>query len=260
MAPPDSSVDTTTDTAASTANVTAESAESAATQASGYARDIRRRGSWRYLFVFKRRPHLLGVPREWIPPDTSTPAGRQALDDQLDKNGFVSKSYLKQISEKLNQEPSRALESDLEELNEHLIPDFMQLDQEANHYQNLYYLYQWYFIIGALLTTVIAALGVLIYDSTREMPLLDMEWATLLPLITAILSGIVATVSFLNASQSPHEKWFKKRSQAESLRSLYYQYLARQGTFAVEDAVERIRRLDQRVFDVLDGHATLRDS
>ena len=219
-------------------------------------REVRRRGSWQYLFFIKRRPRLFGMPRHWEPPDLAPDAGRTAYYRQLSDEGFISPLYLQER----NFQASVALQSDLNELDEHLLPDFMRKNQEARHFQNLYYLYQWVFIVGALMTTVIAAGGVLIYDSNVEMPLPGIKWLTFPPPFTAALSGLVTTISILNASQKPQEQWFKARTQAETLRSLYFQFLGHQGTFAVKDNVERIRTLDRRVLDVLTDTPEVRDN
>lgn len=183
-------------------------------------------------FFFRRRPKLQGVPRDWSPP----PADEYARN--LIIEGFISPSLI-------DGPLSRALSDDISELEEHLLPHFWRLDQQAKYYQNRYYLFQWIFIWSAFLTTTLAALNVYLHGAEAD------PATRTLGLATALISGLAAAISFLGANESPQQRWFKSRSQAESLRSLYFLFLARQAPFNITDRQRCVQMLRYKVVDVL---------
>jgi uncharacterized membrane protein YccC len=79
----------------------------------------------------------------------------------------------------------------------------------------------------------------------------DIHATELLGLLTALISGIAAAVSFLDANQTPQKRWFRARAQAESLRSLYFLFLARARPFDAPTSRERVHRMRHKVIDVL---------
>jgi hypothetical protein len=185
-------------------------------------------------FFIRRRPRLRGVPLERDLPLASSPD----YAEQLVQEGFVSPS---QIDTAVSQE----LIEDLRELEEHLLPHFWRMDQQARYYQNRYYLFQWVFILSAFAITAISAFSVYLYGHSSEVVL------RALGIMAAIIGGLAATISFLGANQSPQDRWFKARSQAESLRSLYFLYLARQIPFNMQEPSVRLDMLRFKVVDVL---------
>ncbi|MBN1202319.1 MAG: DUF4231 domain-containing protein [Anaerolineae bacterium] len=190
------------------------------------------------LFFIRRRPRMWGVSRKWVrPPDAE-------YERLLEWEGFISIKRLKiPVSE--------ILEADCRELEQHLMDHFWQMDQEAKYFQNLYYLYQWMFILFAFLTTAIAATNVLFHSLGTQASLGILSLTELLAIITAIISGWAAAISFLGANRSPQKNWFKARVKAESLRSLYFTYLARQTPFDIANDRERIQQLRRKVLSVL---------
>lgn len=190
-------------------------------------------------FFLSRRPRLRGFPREWVRPPTDEEYQRLAA-----REGFI-------VASSLQGEASDVLKADVRELEQHLMQHFWRLDQEAKYYQNWHYLYQWTFIITAFLTTALSALTVFIHGVDGDQSLGIIGLTELLGLITAIISGIAAAVAFLNANQAPQQQWFKARAKAESLRSLYFVFLARQAPFDVQGGGERIQRLRRAVLNVL---------
>jgi len=150
-------------------------------------------------------------------------------------------------------EGSKALRDDLAELEEHLLPHMWRLNQEAYFYQNHYYLYQWIFIITTFLTTALAAITVYAYDSNADVSLGLFHLTDLLGVITAFVSALAAGVSYLGANEGPQQKWFNARTKTENLRSLYFLFLARQTPFTIENTSERVRQLQLKVLEVLEG-------
>ena len=191
-----------------------------------------------YFFV-RRRPRLKGVPRDW-----TRPSSEAKYAEALEQEGFVSASLV-------NRPLSEALLADLRELEQHLMTHFWQLDQEARYCQNLHYLYQWVFILSAFLTTALSATAVFIHTSDADVSLGIIRLTGLLGLVTAVISGVAAAVSYLSANQTPQQRWFKRRSQVEGLRSLYFLFLARARPFDAPDNGERVRQLRLKVLDIL---------
>jgi hypothetical protein len=193
------------------------------------------RGEDRSKFFFVRRKPKNKVKREWErPPD-------KEYVKLLMAEGFITEEL---VGGKLPDE----LSADVRELDQHLLPHFWRVDQLARYYQNRYYQYQWAFILAAFLTTALAAINVFLHTQG------DRDIGTLsgvLGFLTAIVSGVAATVSFLDANQTPQKRWYKARAQAEGLRSLYFLFLARQRPFDSESARDRVHRMRQKVIDVL---------
>ncbi|MBI5959369.1 MAG: DUF4231 domain-containing protein [Chloroflexi bacterium] len=194
------------------------------------------------LFFFRRMPRR-DIPREWTKPDDE-----KEYETELLNEGFVSEALLKgQMSEELK--------IDLRELNQHLLPHFWRVNQRAKFYQNRYYQYQWAFILAAFFTTVFASMNVFAYAQgwTDSVNLIAFRfhWSEFLGLATALISGVAAAVSFLDANQTPQKRWFRARAQAEALRSTYFLYLARQEPFNTLNTGERVQIMRQRVIEVL---------
>ncbi len=194
----------------------------------------------KYFFI--RRVPFRSVDREWTrPPESQYQKG-------LLEQGFITPELLKGKA-------SPELEADLRELEQHLLPYFWRMNQEAKYYQNRYYQYQWIFILAAFFTTAFAAISVLIYawGGDAKTILGMIKWTELLGFMTAVLSGLAAMVSFLDANQTPQDRWFKARTKAETLRSMYFLFLARQNPFNLPNARNRVQELRQKVIDVLAG-------
>ena len=203
-------------------------------------RNIVRYEEQKSKFFFIRRMPGLRIPREWErPPENEYQ--RLVLQE-----GFVTSDMLKNSG-------SEELSEDVRELEQHLLPHFWRVNQQAKYYQNRYYQYQWAFILAAFFTTAFAAVNVYFYAQKWDTRTLlgDVRPTEVLGLLTALISGIAAAVSFLDANQTPQKRWFKARAQAESLRSLYFLFLARARPFDVPASGERVHRIRQKVIDVL---------
>jgi hypothetical protein len=194
----------------------------------------------RSKFFFIRRMPSLRLSRDWVRPPESE-YQRQVLQEGFVTSDFVEKSASGELAE------------DVRELEQHLLPHFWRENQQAKYYQNRYYQYQWAFILAALFTTAFAAVNVYFYAQkwdTRTI-LGDVRPTEILGLLTALISGIAASVSFLDANQTPQKRWFKARAQAENLRSLYFLFLARARPFDAATSGERVQRMRQKVLDIL---------
>ncbi len=200
-------------------------------------------GEDRSLWFFRRRVPLRRIEREWTPPKDPEDYRRQQLQE-----GFIT-------ADLLQEEISDELFADLRELDQHLLPHFWRVNQIAKFYQNRYYQYQWAFILAAFFTTAFAAVNVYVYaqnwqNGTHTL-LGTIKWTELLGLLTAIISGIAAAVSFLDANETPQRRWYKARAQAETLRSLYFLFLAHQTPFNQATGRDRVQRMREKVIDVV---------
>lgn len=193
------------------------------------------------FFFIRRRPQRK-VEREW-----HRPSDPQRYNELLMKDGFLTEDLIGgPLSEKL--------EADIRELDQHLLPHFWRVNQLAHFYQNRFYQYQWAFILAAFFTTALAATNVLLHAqgwTEVETWLGEIALTELLGFFTAIISGIAATVSFLDANQNPQKRWYKARAQAEGLRSLYFLFIARQRPFNLTSERERVQKLREKVLGVL---------
>lgn len=195
----------------------------------------------RSKFFFIRRRPARGVPREWVRPP------EEEYKRLLIQEGYIADTLLHKAM-------SADLDADVRELEENLLPYFWRANQLAKFYQNRYYQYQWAFILSAFFTTAFAAVNVYLYTPmgwSNKTIVGGVQLTEILGLLTAVISGIAAAVSFLDANQTPQRRWFKARSQAENLRSLYFLYLARAKPFDIVDDRERVHRMRQKVIDVL---------
>jgi len=194
-------------------------------------------------FFFIRRVPRWSLPREWVrPPDDE-------YQRQLLQEGFITESLLTRPF-------SDELKTDIRELDQHLLPHFWRVNQQARFYQNRFYQFQWAFILSAFLTTALASVSVFLHaQGWTEVDtgtfIGRIRWTEVLGFVTAIISGIAAAVSFLDANQTPQRRWYKARAQAEALRSLYFLFLARQKPFDIPNERERVQKMRQKVIEVL---------
>jgi hypothetical protein len=194
-------------------------------------------------FFFIRRVPRWSLPREWErPPD-------DIYQKQLLAEGFVTESLLTTPF-------SDELKVDVRELDQHLLTHFWRVNQRAKFYQNRFYQFQWAFILSAFLTTALASVSVFLHaqgwtESHTGTFVGSFRWTEILGFLTAIISGIAAAVSFLDANQTPQKRWYKARAQAEALRSLYFLFLARQRPFDSPNERDRVQKMRYRVIEVL---------
>ncbi|MCD4684579.1 MAG: DUF4231 domain-containing protein [Anaerolineae bacterium] len=196
------------------------------------------------IFFIRRAP-IHRVEREWVHPKDD-----QQYTKMLKEQGFITPDLVKgPISDELK--------IDIRELDQHLLPHFWRLDQQAKHFQNRYYQFQWLFILAAFLTTALASVNVLIYALGWEHGvdtgsfLGTLKAQQFLGFLTAVASGVAATVSFLDANQKPQKRWFKFRAQAESLRSLYFLFIARQNPFNRSEARARVQEMRRKTLEII---------
>lgn len=188
--------------------------------------------SIRNLFFVRRRPKL-SVPFDWERPKSDA-----EYHKLLEIEGFISQTHWK--PDVVDEFP--LLKQDLTDLEQHLMPFFWELNQKAKYYQNQFYLYQWVFLFGALITTGLGAFTT--YSYTLENP---GSLPEVFGIITAIVSGVTAFFNVISNQSSPQARWARARRLAEELRVTYFRYVTRLKPF---DGADRVQKLRQHILAV----------
>jgi len=181
------------------------------------------------LFFFRRRPRLRGIPMDW-----ERPAAEAAYQKLIDEEGFVSNQFWSQ--DDINQHPIVA--QDLADLDQYLLPSFFEFSQKSKYFQNQFYLYQWIFIWGAFLTTVLGALASIFYVATGQDSIQQF-----FSYMTAIVGAVTAFITALSNRGEPLKRWGKTRRLAEELRMNYFNYLSHLPPYDKPDRVQKLREM-----------------
>jgi hypothetical protein len=190
------------------------------------------------LFFFKRRPRLRNVPMDWDPP-ADAPAYQKLLNDE----GFVTNEYWK--DDDINNHP--IIKQDLADLDEYLLPTFFEFSQKSKYFQNQFYLYQWVFIGGAFLTTVLGALASIYYVTNPGGVSTGLSTQQLFSYLTAVVGAVTAFITALSNRGEPLKRWGKTRRLAEELRMNYFNYLSHLPPY---DKPDRVQKLREMVIDI----------
>jgi hypothetical protein len=126
-------------------------------------------------------------------------------------------------------------------LENELMPHFRELDAEALRVQNQFRLQQVTLIFGASLATILGAL----HASFGGSPAV---WAGI---IESMLAAVLSAVALRAQGTHAQERYFSDRLKAEKLRTEYFLFLGRVGTYADEQA--RLPCLIRRVADIRSG-------
>ena len=187
---------------------------------------------WTYtkeLFFIRRRP-ALSKPLEWERPKSDA-----EYATALEWEGMISSRLWE--NEDASQHP--VFKQDLDDLEQHLLPVFWEFNAKALHFQNRYYFYQWVFMWGAWITTLLGALTTYAYTNQT---MLDNSLPQIFGFITALVSGITAFFNVMSTQGLPQQRWAKTRRLTEELRMAYYKYLAHLEPFHAEDRIQVMRR------------------
>ena len=139
------------------------------------------------------------------------------------------------------QKQSRLFADDFKTLEDELMPHFRELDAEALRVQNQFRLDQITLILGGALATILGAL----HASLSAAPAV---WAGI---IESVLAAALSAVALRLQGTHAQERYFSDRLKAETLRSEYFLFLGRVGTYA--DEQERLPCLIRRVADIKIG-------
>ena len=177
----------------------------------------KRKSSIGNLFFFKYRPRLGGIPMDW-----ERPSDDDAYQKMIHDEGFVSVKFWQDDDISLHP----IVKQDLEDLEDYLLPTFFEFSQKSKYYQNQFYLYQWIFIEGAFLTTVLGTLASITYVANSSQVNAPQTWQQFLSYMTAIVGAVTAFITALSNRGEPLKHWGKTRRLAEELRTNYFKYLS----------------------------------
>lgn len=198
---------------------------------------------------YRKTPFGRHTSKVWVYP------GDEKYQNDLNNEGFICPEHWEE--DDLSQYP--AIMQDLRDLDEYLLPVFWEFNQLSRHYQTNYFFYQWVFIIGAFLTTVMGVLSTLFtgtniilfgkhYGEFVTFDLVFIQWQPgwtyvgLFSVMTTIVSAITSYFTILSNQGEPRKRWASYRRLAEELRMLYYKFLARMEPYNRENRVEMLRR------------------
>lgn len=194
----------------------------------------------------KRTPFGRSESKEWHRPDSE-----EAYQEALYWEGFITPDYWE--DDDLSTYP--AIMQDLTDLETYLLPTFWEFNQKARYYQRNYHFYQWVFIIGAFLTTLMGAMST--YFTGGDIPFLGITYnnvillgyefqnwnmAGMFSLMTTIVSAITSYFTLLSNQGEPRKRWASYRRLAEELRMLYFRFVSRLEPYNKPNRVELLRR------------------
>jgi len=124
------------------------------------------------------------------------------------------------------------LEAELTRLNRELVPRFRTLDHEALVAQHRFRLGSVLLIVGSAVAAALGAVQAALGGGVLGIGIAE-----------AIVGALVAGVVVYMRGRRFQQTYLTKRLQAEHLKSQYYLYLARAGSYAVEEDAERAKLL-----------------
>lgn len=132
------------------------------------------------------------------------------------------------------------LAADFATLESELMPYFRELDANALRLQNQFRLRQVTLIFGGALATILGALHANLASA----------W---IGISETVLAAVLSGVAVRSLTARAHERYSSDRLKAEKLRSEYFLFLGRIGTYL--DERERLPQLIRRVGEVKIGEA-----
>jgi hypothetical protein len=135
------------------------------------------------------------------------------------------------------------LAADLATLESELMPYFRELDASALRFQNQFRLYQVTLIFGGALATILGALHASLASGA----------GTWIGISEAVLAAVLSGVAVRSQTTRAHERYSTDRLKAERLRSEYFLFLGRVGTYS--DERERLPQLIRRIGEVKIGES-----
>jgi hypothetical protein len=222
----------------------------------------------RDLFFLRRAPKWLGVPKEW-----EAPQDEAAFQQTLQWDDFITASDLP--PEEAAKHP--VIQQDLIDLRQYLVPTFYEMSQKSKYYQNMYYFYQWIFIIGAFATTVFGTLATFYVPSSETTAVVteaapapesteavesqavqsstirttsvggNSALSQIFGVITAIIGAITAFTTTLSNRHDPQKRWGNTRRLAEEMRMHYFKYLSHQQPYDGGDRINKLRETIMKI-------------
>jgi len=195
----------------------------------------RKQNRFRDLFFIRR------FPKRQVPEDWERPESDKEYAQLLESEDFMTLHFERDKADKYP-----VVVQDLKDMDEHLLPTFFEFSQKSKYFQNMFYTYQWVFIMGTFGTTV---LGVLITYLFNTPEALDSIPFKLITLLTSLVSALIAAMTALANRRQPQRRWATSRRAAEELRMNYFIYISH---LAPYDQANRLDVLRARIVDLQD--------
>ncbi len=236
-----------------------------------------------FLFNARRRPVLNFPPEDRLPapPDDLLSESYKGWIAKLEsritskdsKTGQSHSDFILQAD--LEKHPAGKigiLKKDIDDLNRELLPVYLEHDYRAKRYQNIYYHYQWAFLLLAFMTTFIATLTVFASPASLNSPTVvanstlseslssptpnplqgqitnkgvagsgNTDIARILGVLTTAAGAIATFYGTLNSRRRPQKEWYRNRRISEELRKHYFLYLAHLPPFDTGDRYRNLR-------------------
>jgi hypothetical protein len=187
----------------------------------------RKKSTLRDLFFIRRFPKRQ-VTDIWERPEEDA-----AYAQLLEYEDFLTLHFETDKSDKYP-----VVIQDLKDLDEHLLPAFFEFSQKSKYFQNMFYTYQWVFIMGTFGTTV---LGVLITYLFNTPEALDSIPFKIITLMTSLVSAVIAALSALANRRQPQRRWAMSRRAAEELRMNYFIYISHITPYDQQNRLDLLR-------------------
>ncbi len=155
--------------------------------------------------------------------------------------GFISKKYWQDATGEDIDTEFPLVAEDVRNLEEYLLPLFWDYNQKGAHYQNRFYFYQWIFIIGAFLTTILATFSAF-YGERGQQAFFGWTYLGIFSVSTAIVSAITSYFTVVSNQGEPRKRWASYRRLAEELRMIYFKYLSRTEPFDKPNRLLELRK------------------
>ena len=139
------------------------------------------------------------------------------------------------------QKESPLFADDFKTLEQELMPHFRELDAEALGVQNQFRLDQVTLILGGALAAILGVVHASLGGAAAV-------WAGI---IESVLAATLSAVALRLQGTHAQERYFSDRLKAEKLRSEYFLFLGRVGTYA--DEQQRLPCLIRRVANIRSG-------
>jgi hypothetical protein len=188
----------------------------------------RKQNRFRDLFFIRR------FPKRQIEEAWERPATEAEYKSLLENDDFMT---LHLEADKADKYPN--VVQDLKDMDEHLLMAFFEFSQKAKYFQNMFYGYQWLFIVGTFVATFLGVITTHLFTTEQA---LDSTEFKIITLITSLVSAFIAAFTARTNRYQPQRRWAQNRRSAEDLRMHYFLYLSRLAPYHQSDRLDLLRR------------------
>ncbi len=187
----------------------------------------RKKSRFQDLFFIRRFPKR-EVPDTWERPENDS-----EYSAMLEYEDFLTLHF-----EGDKEQKYPVVVRDLRDLDEHLLPTFFEFSQKSKYFQNMFYSYQWLFIVGTFLATVLGICTTYAFNTPEALNSIPFKVVTL---FTSLVSAIIAAFTALANRRQPQRRWAMSRRAAEELRQNYFIYLSHLAPYNQSNRLDLLR-------------------